>query len=265
MDRAIDLLPAELRPLFDRYRAIAMERSIDPDTWRTAGFAAENPNHFLHLDWPGYGASPFSGLPRDEAAAVSRFGRAQIEDNGTLPWRADESYGNLRRAFDAYRRPTTLRRLEIVFFAAWLSHYVQDAVVPFHATVNFDGQETGQDGIHARWETVLFERYRGELTPMPQPLPPVANPRDFMFDRLVESTELVPVVLKHDHQAIGARDVYDDTYYAAFFAATRPVLERRLGLAIAATAAMIAGAWDAAGRPAVPVDIPPPPAQRRER
>jgi hypothetical protein len=57
--------------------------------------------------------------------------------------------------------------------------------------------------------------------------------------------------------------VYDDVYFEAFFAANRPVLERRLNEAIARVAAMIAGAWQAAGRPAVPADAPAAPQRRR--
>ncbi|MBI2187852.1 MAG: hypothetical protein HYU37_12175 [Acidobacteria bacterium] len=263
MDRTVDLLPPELGPLFDRYRDIVVERSIDPDTWRTAGFEEEDKHHFLDLDWEGYGPYPFTGLPRDFTAAVARFGRAQIEQNGTLPWRVEEYYGNLRRAFQAYQRPTALGRFNVLLFAAALAHYVADAMVPFHAVVNYDGQLTGQSGIHARFETGLFERYRAELRLTPQPLPPVANAREFVFDRLLEGTRLVPAVLQHDREAIASRDVYDEAYFAAFFAATRPILERRLSEAAATSAAMIAGAWDAAGRPAVPVDLPRPAPQRR--
>ena len=32
MDRAIALLPAELRPMFEQHRAAVVERAIDPDT-----------------------------------------------------------------------------------------------------------------------------------------------------------------------------------------------------------------------------------------
>lgn len=265
MDRAIALLPAELRPLFERHRAIVVERSIDPDTWRTAGFESENPNHFLDLDWEGYGPYPYAELPRDYAAAVAKFGRARIEENGTLPWRAEEYYGNLRRAFDAYRRPSTFNRFTVLFFAASLAHYVSDALVPFHAVVNHDGQFTGQRGIHARFESFLFERFGSELMLAPRALPPIANPREFIFERLLEGTQLAPAILKHDLAAIGSRDVYDEAYYAAFFGATRPILERRLGEAIAAVAATIAGAWEAAGRPAAPAEPPPAPPQRRRR
>jgi len=86
MERAIALLPAELRPLFEKHRAKVVERIIDPDTWRAAGFAEEEPNHFLDLDWEGYGKEPFRELPRDYTAAVAKFGRARILANGTVPW-----------------------------------------------------------------------------------------------------------------------------------------------------------------------------------
>src|SRR5690606_29467378 len=72
-DQAIALLPPEIRPLFERHRAAFVARSIDPDTWRAAGFEAESPNHFLDLDWSGYGTYPFAELPRDYAAAVAKF------------------------------------------------------------------------------------------------------------------------------------------------------------------------------------------------
>ena len=102
MERAIALLPPELRPLFEKHRAKVVERIIDPDTWRNAGFADEEPNHFLDLDWEGYGKDPFPELPRDYTAAVAKFGRARITDNGAVPWRTEEMFGNLRRAFQDY-------------------------------------------------------------------------------------------------------------------------------------------------------------------
>jgi hypothetical protein len=111
---------------------------------------------------------------------------------------------------------------------------------------------------------MLFERYRTRLQIAPQAMPAVTNPRDFMFDTIVEGTRLVPGILDADRKAIGERDVYDEAYYEAFYAGARPLLEQRLSRAIAASAAMIAGAWEAAGRPALPLD-PPQPVQRRRR
>ena len=263
MDRAIALLPAQLRPLFERHRAVVVERAIDPDTWRTAGFTQEDKNHFLDLDWDGYGKHPFTGLPRDYAAAVGKFGIARIEENGVLPWRVEEMFGNLRRAFEAYGRRGPFGRNDILFFSAWLAHYVADAHVPFHAVLNYDGQLTGQNGIHARFESALFERYGTQLAIAPRTMAPITTPREFIFERIVEGTQLVPPILKSDLEALGTRETYDDAYFKAFFASNRPVLERRLNESIAAVAAMITGAWDAAGRPAVPLEPSQTPQRRR--
>jgi hypothetical protein len=265
MDRAIALLPAELRPLFEQNRTTLVERAIDPDTWQIAGFdAQEDSHHFLDLDWDGYGKYPFTGLPRDYTAAIAKFGRQRIEQNGTIPWRVEEMYGSLRRSFEAYERRGPFGRFDILFFSAWLTHYVSDAHVPFHAVFNYDGQLTGQTGIHARFEAFLFERYRDQWTITAKPIEPVRNPRDYIFDVVLEGTQLVPPILKSDLDAIGDRDEYDDAYYAAFFKANRAVLERRLNESIAASAAMITGAWEAAGKPALPLNAKPT-TQRRRR
>ena len=265
MERAIALLPAELRPLFEKHRAKVVERIIDPDTWRAAGFADEDPNHFLDLDWEGYGKEPFRELPRDYTAAVAKFGRARIHQNGTVPWRTEEMFGNLERAFRDYERRGAFGQIDIIHFSAWLGHYVSDAIQPFHGVINYDGQLTRQNGIHARFESVLVERYKSELVLTPKVLPPIRAPRDFIFERLIEDTRLAPVILKADLDAIGPRDTYDDQYFEAFFRSTRPVLERRLSDSIAAVAAAITGAWEAAGRPPVPLSPPPQAPRRRGR
>jgi hypothetical protein len=263
MDRAIALLPDPLRPLFEKHRALVVERSIDPDTWRTAGWKEEPPNHFLDLDWEGYGKYPYSGLPRDLTAAIAKFGRERIEQNGMVPWRAEEYFGNLRRAFESYARRGAFGAFDIVFFAASLGHYVSDAHVPFHAVENYDGQMTNQHGIHARFEATLFERYRNQLTIAPKAAHAITNPRDHLFDVIIEGTQLVPPILKSDLAAIGMREVYDDPYYEAFFRANRAVLERRLNESITAVAGVIIGAWEAAGKPPLPVNPPPLPQRKR--
>ncbi len=265
MDRAMVLLPAELRPLFEKHRAMVVERSIDPDTWigRWAGYEAEAPNHFLDLDWEGYGKYPFRELPHDLTAAIAKFGRERVVENGLVPWRAEEFYGNLRRGFESYGGRGPFGSLDILLFSAWLAHYVADAHVPFHAVLNYDGQLTKQFGIHSRFESTLFERYRDRLKIAPAPARAIANPREYLFNVLTEGTQLVPAILRSDLEAIGTRDVYDGAYFDSFFKANRAVLERRLNEAITAVAGMITGAWEAAGKPAVPLNPPAPPQRRR--
>ncbi|MEZ5292996.1 MAG: hypothetical protein R2745_18085 [Vicinamibacterales bacterium] len=257
-DRMIALLPAPLRPLFEARRAFIVERSIDPDLWRNVGWEDEPPNHFLDLDYDQYGAYPFESLPRAYDQAVQKFGRAVVDSQGRLPWRVAEFYGRLERAFRSLGRPSPSPYVldDIALYSAILAHYVSDGHVPLHAVKNYDGQLTGQPGAHSRFEAELFERYAAELTVVPAPRPPVLEPRDEMFRILLESNRLADRALAADRAAAEGRELYDDGFFAAFKAGAFPILDQRVADSTAATAAFIAGAWERAGRPAVPTSLP---------
>jgi len=122
--------------------------------------------------------------------------------------------------------------------------------------VNYDGQLTLQQGLHGRWEGELFERNQAQVALAPAAGAPVTRPREFMFEVLLASNRLAAGVLEADKKAAEGRELYDDQYFAAFRVLQLPVLERRMNQSISAVAAVIAGAWDQAGRPAVVVDLP---------
>lgn len=257
-DRMIALLPAPLRPFFESRRAFIVERAIDPDLWRTVGWTEESPNHFVDLDNGKYGAAPFTDLPHDYDRAVQKFGKEVVDEQGTLPWRTEEFYGRLEREFEALKRPAPAEYSlnNIALFSAVLAHYVADAHVPLHASANYDGQLTGQNGVHSRWEADLFERNRDRLTIAPRPIPAVHDPREYIFGVLLESYKNVPNVLESDQKAAAGRDFYDAAYFDQFAKGTLPVLEQRVNAAIAGVAAVISGAWEQAGKPAVPTELP---------
>ena len=259
--RAIDILPAPLRPFYEANRAFIVERAIDPDLWRNAGFAEEPPNHFLDFD--AYGKYPFTDLPRGYDEALKKYGIDELRENGLLPWRTHEIAGRLIRGFEAVHKNGQYAYSDIRFFSAIIGHYVADAHVPLHAVLNYNGQLTGQAGLHNRWEDELFVRYQKQLTIKPGPLTPIKHERDFIFETLLESAQLAAGVLAADKQAIGDRDVYDDRYFETFFTSTRPVLEKRLNDAITAVASVITSAWEQAGKPQLSATPSPRPPQRR--
>ncbi len=255
-ERAIELLPPEIRPFFQAFRTAVVEHSIDPDTYRTMGFTEEPPRHFLDMD--AYGPFPFRTLPHDYKEAVAARGEAFVIKNGTVPWRTLEIYGQLR---DAFKQLSTspYARDNVKLFSSVVAHYVGDSFQPLHAAVNYDGQMTNQQGIHARFETEMFDRYRSKLRMAPAAVAPVADVREFLFATLSDSLQQVDPILAADLEATKGRTLYDDGYFAVLFEKTGPIMEQRMSGAITAIASLITAAWTEAGRPPLPVEAPPRP------
>ena len=132
--RAIDMLPAEIKPFFEKHRTFIVEHSVDPDPRRNAGFDDEPPRHFVDMD--AYGPPPFTAVPRDFDAAVAKHGKDFVLKNGTLPWRGQEFYDKLVKAFEDVKAGRPYALDNVTFYVAVLSHYMGDAHVPFHAALN---------------------------------------------------------------------------------------------------------------------------------
>jgi hypothetical protein len=116
-------------------------------------------------------------------------------------------------------------------------------------TNNFNGQMSGQTGIHSRFESDLFERFQSRLTIAPPAIVPVEEANAFIWDTILASNQVVPGILAADKAAAMGKSAYDDDYFEKFFTGVRPVLEQQLAKAITATASIIAGAWEKAGKP----------------
>jgi hypothetical protein len=255
-DKAIDQLPAELKPFFQKFRTTVVEHAIDPDTYRTMGWVEESPRHFLDMD--SWGPFPFTDLPHDYKAAVAKHGEDFVLKNGTVPWRAEEIYVKLRDAFKQLA-VNDYSRDNIKLFSAVLSHYVGDSFQPFHACANYDGQLTGQNGIHARFESDLFDRMENRLRVTPAALQPIPNAREFVFATLTDSFKEVDAILAADKAAVQGRTAYDDGYFEVMATKTGPILEKRINGAVYGLASLVTQAWIDAGKPALPPDAAPRP------
>ncbi|MCM2258532.1 MAG: alkaline phosphatase family protein [Vicinamibacteria bacterium] len=250
---AVRTLPPPLRELFAGNAAFLLEHSVDPDLWRGAGDDAEEPNHFLDMDAWG-GQPPFADIPRDEAAHLQQRG-AQARDKGRVPWRVAEEYRALVAAFRAGDHRQVLRH------AAALSHYVADAHVPFHAVLNYDGQLSGQRGLHSRWESQLVERFEVQLEAgvAPAPAHRVDDPVAFTFSVLLDSFAAAQQAFGSDLAVRGAADFvetseddrYDDSFYSRFYAREGERLRDRLQAAATGVGSLWLSAWEEAGRPAL--------------
>jgi hypothetical protein len=191
-------------------------------------------------------------------SAIEKYGPETVTKNGLLPWRAAEMRGRLVRAFEAHKNGQRYGLSNAIYLTAVLAHYVADAYQPFHAVLNYDGQLTNQQGIHARFEDELPARFASRLAYAPAAPTPVAETRDAVFEALASGAALVEGLLAADRRAAEGRTEYDDEYFEAFFGAAKPVLERRTSEAITAVAGVVMGAWEQAGRPALTKPLPRP-------
>src|SRR5712692_1734934 len=83
VNKAIDTLPQDIRPLFESNLALLSQHVTDPlDAIPKS--PGERHNHFILLD--KYGRFPFEALPRSYKALVTKFGKAKLDANGLLPW-----------------------------------------------------------------------------------------------------------------------------------------------------------------------------------
>jgi hypothetical protein len=250
-ERAATTLPEPLRALFEGNTAMLRAHSIDPDLWKLSR-PEEEPCHFLNLD--AFEDLKAGTVPASERAHRTRHGE-EAARGGRLPWRIGEVYEELVAAFRARDWPRVLET------AAVLGHYVADAYAPLHATVNHDGQQSGQDGLHRRWETDLLARFQGQIEPevTPGDAELVADPVTFAFGVLQGSLEEAGSVLEADRRSAGPRDFletpgddrYDDGYYSRLLELEGGRIVARLTHAARATGSLWLSAWQRAGRPTV--------------
>lgn len=150
---AVFTLPADMIVFYKSNIEYIEEASVAPDRRRYA-VADEAPRHYIDLD--DYGDSAVTLLPRHWSEAVQLLGEDSLMAHGIVPWQVTIMYHRLKEAF-LLNDPERILKV-----SAELGHYVADANVPLHTTANYDGQLTGQDGLHAFWESRLPELFSSE-------------------------------------------------------------------------------------------------------
>jgi hypothetical protein len=148
---AVYQLPAGMQAFYYRHLPELVRLCTAPDERRNQD-KTEATRHFIDMDHYSED-NPFAKVPREYEAAQEKFSADTLRKYGTVPWTVIETKNKLVSAFS--ERDTA----GIVLYSAELAHYVEDAFVPLHTTVNYDGQLTNQAGLHSLWESQLPERY----------------------------------------------------------------------------------------------------------
>ena len=148
---AVYTLPKPLFAFYKQNAAYISKHATDADSRRYVS-PDEACRHYL--DGDHYECRvPFDTLPRRYREAIARYTEDSILAHGIVPWHIQTMLYRLTEAFKLKDRDRILK------LSADLGHYVGDLHVPLHATSNYNGQKTGQKGIHALWESRLPELY----------------------------------------------------------------------------------------------------------
>lgn len=145
---AIYQLPKSMQPFFYTNVAYLVKHSVRPDQRRNTD-STEASKHFI--DSEPYGDSSLWKMPFSWTEAVNTYTKDTLEKYGYVPYWVMEMKQHLTRAFKNKNSDS------ILFYAADLGHYIADAHVPLHTSENYDGQLTGQKGLHSLWESVIPE------------------------------------------------------------------------------------------------------------
>ena len=145
---AIYELPNGLKPFFYQNMDNLVYNAPRPDIRRNTD-STEATKHFIDLE--AFGPNAANDMPLDWPSALAKYGHDSLVKYGYVPYHVVYMKDQLVKAFKAKNKDS------ILFYAADLGHYIADANVPLHTTINYDGQLTNQKGLHSLWESMIPE------------------------------------------------------------------------------------------------------------
>ncbi|WP_426060913.1 zinc dependent phospholipase C family protein [Hymenobacter sp. B1770] len=254
---AVYELPASMQAFYYRHMAELVRLSTAPDERRNSD-PTEAPKHFIDIDHYSED-NPFGRMPRQYEKAVEKFSADTLQKYGTVPWVILETKNKLTEAFK--QRDT----INIVKYSAELSHYMGDAFVPLHTTINYDGQLTDQKGLHSLWESQLPERFINDYKLAGEPAKYVKDPLAAVwgviqesfgfvgetFDRAskIEKNMKPDVRFTFSHRYGKTSRRYSDAFADEYEKAVGGMVSYRLKGAPTMISSLWLTAWQDAGRP----------------
>jgi hypothetical protein len=233
----------QLPPSMQRFitdSAFLRIHSTDADTRRTNDTAmfSEQYRHYLDVDdYPG-----FRTLDRSFDTLVQKYGWSRVKENGTNPWFTVFVMDSLTRQLKRGDWTAALQS------AADLGHYVGDPHQPLHATVNYNGQLTGNTGIHSRYETTMLGKYAAEVTFTKDSIRYIADVYGFAFDYILTSNALIDSIFRADSAAKAVSGSTSSAqYYDLLWQRTGEMTKKQIQLASVNLASLWYTAWVDAG------------------
>lgn len=188
---AIFALPQPMKTFFYNHKDFITEESVVPDLRKyTIRDKAEFNRHFIDIE--GFEGYTLETMPKLMKEATDKFDAKLLDKMGILPWYIQDMMAKLTESMK------NGRKTEILFIAGDLGHYIGDANMPLHTSLNHNGQLTGQDGIHGLWESQLPDYFGKAYDFKVQPAVYLPDVTKATWDIIKNTHSLVPVMLKAD-------------------------------------------------------------------
>lgn len=249
-------LPPEMMVFYKPNLDYIREKAVNPDRRRYA-VEGEAEKHYIDLDH--YGDSAVTILPTYWGEALEKFPEDTLRANGIGPWSAYLTFISLTKAFEQ-KNPAAILRL-----SADLGHYLGDLNVPLHTTKNYNGQLTGQEGIHGFWESRIPELQAKGYALWVGKAEYVERPQQAIWDAVIQAHSQVDSVLRIERALTAAfpKDqkysfeerngltvrVYSREFTEAYALALNHQVERQMKRSIKMIADFWYTAWINAGQP----------------
>jgi hypothetical protein len=178
---------------FYQWSSILADHASDADI-RKAWDPTEAPKHYIDID--NYPEFLNTGtIPQTLEEAISVHGASFVYDQGILPWATMAAVDSLQSCFERGDWESA------VLFAADLGHYVADGHMPLHITRNYNGQYSGNQGIHSRYEIDMINAYYDQISYEGIPIDVIDDVNQYVFDYLYGNYVYVDSVLMADDYA----------------------------------------------------------------
>ncbi len=253
---AVFALPAPLFGFYKQNYDHVVALAVNPDKRR---YAVEGEAECHYIDLDHYGSSPADSVIRNWTEACNVFGEDELRAHGIVPYKINWVYHSLLKAF------VNNDIKKIIRLSADLGHYIADAHVPLHCTSNYNGQKTGQYGIHGLWESRIPELFAGSYTNLVDEVEYISEVDQVVWQTVFDSYELVDKVLylermvdasvipsmKMEHEIRNERVVrtFSAHYASEYHEALDGMVERRWRKSIHTISSFWYSAWVDAGQP----------------
>jgi hypothetical protein len=239
-EQAVDYLPSEMG-FFQEYQEYIRSHATDPDSDNLPGYY-----HYIDID---YYPEFFEGtFPHNWDDAVAQYGYDVIIDYGTVPWVIEEWTDSLSSLMASGQWD------DVWQVAAEMGHYVADSHQPLHLTLNYNGQSSGNYGIHSRYETHMMNANLSQL--------PLPDSSSIYWNSVIDSTfryieDIYPYVsdiLAADDLASNQDPNYNSTYYNILWEELDSLTIDVVHSAIIDLASIWHTAWMNAGNPTLSIN-----------